>query len=348
MKMLIRADSNNYIGTGHIMRCMAIAKTAEKLGHNIKFVVADTDSELILCKYGMAYTCMNTVWNKLDEELDAFTKIIYDESPDCIIIDSYYVTSYYLKKLKEQCKVAYIDDLNTFKYPCDLLICYANYYKKFNYEKIYKNNETYLLLGPRYAPLREEFSGIKVEKKKIEKKSILIMSGGTDEHHIVKRILEEMDKTRSLKKHKVIAICGIYNKDYDELMKKYIDNENITLLKAVDNMEQYMTEADIAVSAGGTTLYELCACGTPTICYSFVDNQLDNVKSFSEDGIMTYIGDIRTANVVENIVDEIEMLVCDETARNTISQRMRKLVDGKGTERIIREICNYLEGEERK
>ena len=139
MKMLIRADSNNYIGTGHIMRCMAIAKTAEKLGHNIKFVVADTDSELILCKYGMAYTCMNTVWNKLDEELDAFTKIIYDESPDCIIIDSYYVTSYYLKKLKEQCKVAYIDDLNTFKYPCDLLICYANYYKKFNYEKIYKN-----------------------------------------------------------------------------------------------------------------------------------------------------------------------------------------------------------------
>lgn len=335
MKMLIRTDSNNYIGTGHIMRCMAIAKTAEKLGHNIKFVVADTDSELILCKYGMAYTCMNTVWNKLDEEVDKFLKIIGEESPDCIIIDSYYVTLDYLKKIKAQCKVAYIDDLNMFKYPCDLLICYANYYKKFNYEKIYKKEETCLLLGPKYAPLREEFSERKVQKKKIGKKSILIMSGGTDKYHIVKRTLEEMDKTVGLENNNVIAICGIYNTDYDYLAEKYKNDKNVVLLKAVDNVEKYMRKADIAVSAGGTTLYELCACGTPTICYSFVDNQLDNVKSFSEDRIMIYAGDIRKENTICEIVKNIKVILDDEYYRFNVRKKMKKLVDGKGAERII-------------
>lgn len=102
----------------------------------------------------------------------------------------------------------------------------------------------------------------------------------------------------------VVAICGVYNRDYDELVEKYVDNNNVMLLKAVENIDVYMRNADIAISAGGTTLYELCACGTPTICYSFADNQLDNVKRFSSDDIMIYAGDVRSGNVILNIVNE--------------------------------------------
>lgn len=69
------------------------------------------------------------------------------------------------------------------------------------------------------------------------------------------------------------------------------------------DIEKYMMEADIAISAGGSTLYELCAIGTPTISYSFADNQLDNVTKFAEDGLIAYAGDARYQNVVPKIID---------------------------------------------
>ena len=62
-----------------------------------------------------------------------------------------------------------------------------------------------------------------------------------------------------------------------------------------------MKKADIAISAGGTTLYELCACGTPTISYSFADNQLDNVEQFQKDELIDYAGDVRKTNIFENV-----------------------------------------------
>ena len=62
-----------------------------------------------------------------------------------------------------------------------------------------------------------------------------------------------------------------------------------------------MQEADLAISAGGTTLYELCAVGTPTICYSMADNQLDNVRQFEKDGLMYYAGDARQDGFVSGV-----------------------------------------------
>lgn len=339
MKLLIRADANNVIASGHIMRCIAIARKAISMGHEVKFVIADNNAEILINKHNMSYICMHTQWDDMENEIEVISDIIKKEKSDYILVDSYYVTKKYLSTLRDLCKVAYIDDLNMFKYPCDVLICYVNYYNKFNYEMLYRDDTTRLLLGPQYTPLRDEFLQDKLEANTEQMKSILVMSGGSDEYHIVKQILEEFDKYEITKSNKIVAICGVYNEDYGKLVEKYSDNENITLLKAVENIHVYMRNADIAISAGGTTLYELCACGTPTICYSLADNQLDNVKSFEVDGIMKYVGDVRYDNVALKIVEEIEELLNNEKKRMLIREKMFMVIDGKGTERIVREIC---------
>lgn len=337
MRLLIRADANNFIATGHIMRCIAIAQEAIAMGHEIKFLVADYNAEGLFEKYNMSFICMNTQWNNMEMEIPVISEIICNEQPDCILVDSYYVTEKYLSALQELCKVAYIDDINKFVYPCDILICYANYYKKFKYEEKYDKNVR-LLLGPQYAPLRKVFSNIKEKEESLDKKHILLMSGGADEYHVIQNVLTRLDEAGIYDNNVVYAICGIYNGDYDKLVEKYKNRKDISLLRNVGNIHEYMCKADIAISAGGSTLYELCACGTPTICYSFADNQLDNVKSFSEDEIMIYAGDVRNLTTIDNMVNEIKILLKDESKRKTVRRKMNALVDGKGIERIIKEL----------
>ncbi len=342
MKLLIRADANSFIATGHVMRCISIAQAALREEHEVKFIVADLDAEVLLKKYNMRYICLNTTWNEMDGEIEALSEVIEVEKPDCVLVDSYYVTEKYLSALRLLCKVAFIDDLNMFTYPCDILICYANYYKKFNYQERYPS-DTKLLLGPRYAPLRQTFRDLKPVKKENNRKSLLIMSGGTDEYHIIANILQEYIRYASKRADvTVVAICGVYNRDYDYLVKKYGGNSNVKLLTSVDNIEKYMLEADVAISAGGSTLYELCACGTPTVCYAFADNQLDNVTSFANDEVMIYGGDVRQKNVLDKIISNVAELLVEDDRCIIMRKKMQTLVDGNGACRIVKEIENVL------
>ena len=92
----------------------------------------------------------------------------------------------------------------------------------------------------------------------------------------------------------------------------------------------------------GATLYELCATGTPTITYSFADNQLDNVRQFAEDGIMRYAGDIRYDKVYENIRTIVEVYQ-EKNYRNQVSDKMKHLIDGQGAHKLIRTLFDLSE-----
>lgn len=342
MKLLIRADANNYIATGHVMRCISIAQVAIAQGHEVKFVIADLDGAILLEKYNMDYICLYTIWNQMDEEIEKVSEIIDNEKPDFILVDSYYVTLKYLSSLRMLCKVAYIDDLNRFIYPCDILICYANYYKKFRYEERYPLG-TKLLLGPKYAPLRQVFSVINSIKKKEKNNNILIMSGGTDEYHVIKKFLYHFNQNPCRNTGvNINAICGVYNADYKWLTEKYSTYSNINIFRSVDDIEKFMLESDVVISAGGSTLYELCACGTPTICYSFADNQIDNVKSFDRDGLMIYAGDVRDNDIMNDILNNVFDLLGNEEKRALLQSKMRETVDGKGSVRIVEALSKLI------
>ena len=342
MKLLIRADANNFIATGHVMRCISIAQAAIDEGHEVKFITADLDAKSLLDKYNMQYICLQTKWNEMDGEIEQISNVVAAEKPDCILVDSYYVTQKYLSHLRSLCKVAYVDDLNKFIYPCDMLICYANHYRKFDYESRY-TSDTKLVLGPLYAPLRPIFSKLEHAERQNLKKNILVMSGGADEYHLIADFLHEY--TNNLDQFKnvtITAICGVYNKDYVDLVEMYSGNPDIKLLKSVDNIEKYMLEANIAVSAGGSTLFELCACGTPTVCYALADNQLDNVASFAADEVMIYAGDIRGEGTLCKITSSVAELLTQDCKRMAMIDKMKGLVDGDGARRIVREIGKII------
>ena len=337
-KLYIRVDMNPTIATGHMMRCLSIADAARDKGNEVCFICADDYPAELLKSRGYKYVSLESDWQDKESELEALISYIKAKSIEKLLIDSYQVTESYLAKLTEVTQTIYIDDLNAFKYPVNLIVTYANYYKKWNLDKIYAN--THLILGTDYVPLRAEFKALPPKKISEHIENILVMSGGSDNLHIIKNILARLSKKYANNKVNITAICGRYNEDYSELEATYNQTKDITVIQSVPNLIDYIQASDIVITAGGTTLYEISACGTPAITYSFADNQLDNVLQFDEDGLMGYAGDMR-ADSMSDTLDHISMLLDiydDKKRRQDASIGLQKLVDGCGADRIVEEI----------
>ena len=327
--LYIRTDMNETIATGHMMRCLSIADAAKKQGQETVFLVADAQAHELLKKRGYAYRILGSDWNDMEAELPILLETVKKLQIKKLLIDSYRVTPAYLDQLSAAVKTYYIDDLNAFLYPVHGLICYANYWKSCGYPA--RNPKTELYLGLKYVPLREAFAGCEKKTIRPKVKNLLLMSGGSDPCDMTLKILGRLHKAAYEEIH---VICGRYHTRYHDLCKMSLRYPNLHIHKAVDDIETYMERADLAVSAGGTTLYELCAVGTPAISYSFADNQLENVRTFDKEGIIAYAGDARKQDAAFHIAAMLERYHTDAALRRERSERMQDLVDGTGAGRI--------------
>lgn len=343
-----RVDANENIGIGHLMRCMAIAKGFQKKGEEVIFLLAEDKETERLKEQKMPYVILHSDWRKLERELPTVKQFIKQYAVTKLIVDSYQVTLPYLESLNQCVKVIYMDDMGEIKYPIAGVIHYSNWAWDTAYEKGYENTGTVCMVGMQYTPLREEFypSDQKRIGNNIEK-NILITTGGTDPYNVAGKLLEyvkvQMRNQSVLDRpfHNVhfLVISGSMNQNKLCLEKLAGENSWITLYDNVNNMGKLMRDSYLAVSAGGTTLYELCACKVPTISFSFADNQEGFTKEMGEQGIMYYAGDVRKQkNIIETIYRYLLELWNNEQLCGQYREKMGRLVDGNGVERIVEQI----------
>ena len=143
----IRADANSIIATGHVMRCISIAKAAKELGEEVTFFLADQESlrlfESSTSENEFQVVVLGTDWQNMEGELDILTKELRERAIKTLLVDSYSVTRTYFEKLREICKVAYLDDLNKEAYPVNMLINYSGYSLNMDYTEGYKDMTGY-------------------------------------------------------------------------------------------------------------------------------------------------------------------------------------------------------------
>ena len=332
VKIGFRVDANEHIATGHLMRCVAIAKECENFGMECKFYLAENKMTGKLDDNNLSYEILHTKWDRLHQEIPFMIELIKREQLQWLIVDSYQADDYYLTSLNKACKVMYIDDFIEKPYDIAAVLHY-NYVKKdIEFEELYKNTNTMVLAGSDYVPLRREFQNkISVQREK----AILITTGGTDPYMVTQRILEHKNEYSRLKQYTFHAIVGNLNQSIKKLELLAEEDSKIILHQNVNNISEYMKKCECAVSAGGTTLYELCACETPTVCFSFADNQKQFVRCMGRDGIMISAGDVRDNNQIEkNILSAIMELITREELRSRFADKMRNLIDSFGTVRI--------------
>lgn len=330
--ILIRADANEHIGTGHVMRCLSIACSFAKIGEQVLFVTADHRGDSLILQNGFSSICLNSEWTDLDGELDALRMLIEKEHPSLLLVDSYYVTERYLESLSKFVRNVYLDDLNLAKWNVDALINYNIFSSVFDYTA-YEGTRTKVLLSPKYAPLRDEFRGCpKHQIKGVT--DILVSAGGADPERITEKIIKDVcPEFQNISFH---FIVGALNPRLETIKKLAEDRENAVIHINEKHMADLMKYCDIAVSAAGTTLYELCATGIPTIIYTLADNQIVATEQFYTQGIMLSAGDCRGDDGFTGRVELLlRKLIDDKGLRIELSTRMQNLVDGNGAYRIV-------------
>ncbi len=373
--VVIRADANSKIGMGHVMRCLSVADALLKRGEEVLFVTADDTPVPLLTKKGIPYRVLHTdyadmeaelpkLWNALSElpQGPGVPEAALPQKNTSILVDSYYVTEKYLAALKKRITTIYMDDIYAFSYPVDMLINYNIYGEEMGYEKDAAFADTKLLLGTEYVPLREEFSagaGYAQSRKELSAETenvtpaedrlhqtaeqgrtadggILITTGGSDSFNLAGQLLMEAMKYDALKEKEYHVVSGSLNPHIGELQALAQKHENIHIHCNVTNMAELMAESEVALSAGGSTLYELCAVGVPVIAFSFAENQERLVQTFVKRGIAQYGGNYRTDGnkMIQNTIAGLETLLEDKNLRSEYRKKARTLVDGKGAERI--------------
>lgn len=338
--LYIRTDMNEHIATGHMMRCISIASAARKLGHGVLFITSDNNGGELLAANGFEYLNLNSNYLELMQGVDTVKGLVTKN--DILLIDTYSRTKEFMDSLRGYVYTTYIDDMGEQVFNVDCIICYPPYYKKFNYEECYKSCNTRFLLGTRYAPLRKEFS--ECDKKKInpEINNLVIVSGGSDPYNITPKLIEEIIQSEYNDLH-ITAVCGIYSTYHDDLCSKYnAQGTKVNIIPSTPNIKKLFDNADAVITAAGSTLYEICATGTPAISYTYADNQLPNATAFCKLELIRNIGDVRTTcDFEKKCINELRRLTNLETRRD-ISIRMQALVDGNGANNIVKELFGKL------
>ena len=340
-----RVDANEKIALGHLMRCITIAKGFQKAGENVIFFLAEDKETKRLVEQNIPYIILQSNWKNLEQEVPILISKIKKYEVSRLIVDSYQATKEYLERLNAWVKVIYMNDsyIEEIKEKYDItgVIHYSNWPGDERYKNIYKNSNTICMAGMEYTPLRDEFYPFLGKR---EKRNVLLTTGGTDPYNITGRMLEYAKEQRlkgqvfATDVHFLVIIGSMYqNKSYLETLER--KNDWITLYNNVNNMGELMRKSYVAVSAGGTTIYELCACEIPIISFSFADNQENFVREMGERNILYYAGDVRKEEkVIEYLYNELVMLWKDDEIYKQYREKMRKLIDGKGVQRIVKTV----------
>ena len=373
-----RTDGNSRIATGHLVRTLSIARACQRLGMEVCFLLSDEESRELLTgflpdarreddseAYGsgefsgrLSVKVLKTaVFDDLERELAEvsflLTHISHGAEKPVYFLDSYFVTEKYLLSLQPLAKTAYLDDLQLFDYPVSLLINYDVITQETlpSYEAAYSNAKK-TLLGAVYAPVREQFQN-RMAPLREAVSDILVTTGGSDPFHFCLDLLRTL-RTRSscLSSQEATPVfhivIGRLNTDSRQLHELAKDLPFVTLHENVTDLSFLMRDCDLAVSAAGTTLYELCALGVPAVSFTMADNQLTAARAFADAGAIPCAGDIRenSGKVIEEIllfVTEMSELCFDcvpaapascLVPRKAARQAMIRLTDGTGAMKI--------------
>ena len=321
MKVFIITEGGKNIGFGHITRCLSLYQAFEEREIKPKFIVnADNDVEYLL--RGLNYQ----IFNWLDEKNKLFGIL---KGADIAIIDSYLADISVYNTLSDSVKLpVYIDDNKRLDYPDGVVVNGNIHAEKLNYPK--RDGITYLL-GTKYTPLRKDFWDVPEKKIKENVKSIMVTFGGDDAKNMTPKILAFLnDEYPSLIRN---VIIGRAFQNINEIKKCADKNTNLIYYPDAEKMKEIMLESDIAISAGGQTLYELARVGIPTIGICVADNQVGIIKEWEKVDFLEYAGLYNKDNIIMRI-NNLLIILEDIKLRESKSEIGRKFVDGKGSLRV--------------
>lgn len=328
----IRVDNNAIIGSGHLFRCMSIARVIQTFDEELLFICSSDSETGYIKQLGFSYELVeNSVYNRwcLANEVDLLKK----NQITVLLVDTYYVDKSLISFLHKYVKLIYIDDFKNSDFDVDVIINYNIESKPSDYSNIlFPNREVYT--GVEFFPLR---SGLKTNKvKSINERvyHVLISSGATDPLKCVDSILGQISVADYPDISFYILLGLFYEEEYkNKLIRKYKEYNNVFVLKWGSNLKDVYEKIDILIAPGATMVYEALSSGVPCITYKFAENQHGECMSLNEFDIAPFAGDYSADNHEYDIKRIFEKELEYDT-RNKQYKKFVDLFDGMGASRI--------------
>jgi UDP-2,4-diacetamido-2,4,6-trideoxy-beta-L-altropyranose hydrolase len=342
--LLIRADASAAMGTGHAMRCLALAQAWQDAGGRAVFAMAEAPSAVQARL--RAESC--EVVLLAGEDARHTAELARELGAIWIAVDGYQFGGDYQRVLKVAgSKVLFLDDYgHAGSYAADLVLNQNVGAAEELYPQ--RDPETRLLLGTRYSLLRREFTVFRRWKREIPQSAarILVTMGGSDPQDLTARVVEALQSPRFEGIESVIVVGGS-NPHFDALQKLARSEigragSKITVQADVSNMPELMAWADVAISAAGTTSWELCLLGVPSLLIDVAPNQVPLACELGRLGCAVHFGSAHevSSNTAASALEEV---IASKEQRLSLSARARKLVDGFGARRVVAEMRGCTE-----
>jgi UDP-2,4-diacetamido-2,4,6-trideoxy-beta-L-altropyranose hydrolase len=353
--VIFRTDASLEIGTGHVMRCLTLALGLSKAGSSVGFLCREQDGSLIdlIKSFGFSVCALPplsqqdavkisetdlpyAVWLGCNWQVDVeHCRAVLCDPVDWIIVDHYALDYRWEKAMRDKChKMMCIDDLADRVHECDLLLDQNLGRTEKHYRELV-SPETRLLLGPQYALLRGEFAEWRNfslnKRKQPQLRHLLVTMGGVDSDNMTAVILKIIDKSQFVGLEHITVVLGPHapwTDNVKELASKM--SLSVTILSSVNNMAELMARSDLAIGAGGTTTWERCCLGIPTVIISLAANQRHISKEVCKAGaaILCQVKEVEVE--LENILCEVS----DPERLQQLSWNSSQITDGRGMQLV--------------
>lgn len=341
-QILFRADANTDIGTGHVMRCFALAQAAKRQGIQPTFVLAfDTPLTERLKSNGVEVIRIDEK-RASDGDAGKVRELASNIGTEWVCIDGYDFASAYQKQIREAgLKLFVVDDHSHLPdYDCDILfnqnICAD--------EGMYEGKtDAKLLLGTRYALLRDEFLNFKKPERQIPEvaEKVLMTFGGSDIENATSLTLRALREVTDVRLD-LQVIIGSENPHREEIEKLVKDlPHQVELYENVADMPERMAWADLAIAASGSTSWELLYMGCPIITGILAENQAEIAEMLGKRGLARNIGWYEDVSE-QDLASCISEIVSSKELRQGMSELGQKEVDGEGAGRVLGEMMGIM------
>ncbi|NUU03187.1 UDP-2,4-diacetamido-2,4,6-trideoxy-beta-L-altropyranose hydrolase [Herbaspirillum robiniae] len=357
MKIAIRADANRLIGTGHVMRCLALADQLKHLGAEVSFLARPMGERLAARIRAQGHTLHEVsddgtpagttaeeLWPAPKQDADGEASARLIGRVDWVIVDHYGLDARWEQALRPYCRrLLVIDDLANRRHDADVLLDQNLGRRACDYRTLVPK-ACEIFIGPLHGLLRPEFAQTRArsltQRGKNPPSRLLITLGGIDKDNITGKLLDSWAKLPNQAQWSVIAVMGAQAPWLEDVRKKAACmSPSIQVLTDVSDMASLMAQSDLAIGAAGGTAWERCVLGLPTLMVTLADNQRSAAHALERAGCAS---NLDMNNLAQDLGRKLAQLA-DGSALHPMIEACSAITDGMGAPRLARhmiDLCN--------
>jgi len=352
LDITFRVDASTSLGFGHLSRCLVLADAFGRLGATCVFLTRPRDGSFLseIERKGHKVVLLPqraddrsffgvTEEQEVEDVLETLETLC--RVPDWLVVDHYGATEMWHRALRRNCnRLMVIDDLADRAIDADLILNQNLYANPSDYKDLTKG--AHLLAGAAYSLLRPEFKLTRpkaLARRRSPGRRVLVSLGGGDPSGLTVPIVSALTDETPLNATSLCIVLGLAAAasmpDVEKLLKGFPGDHQVVL--NAQNMAELMAESDLCIGAAGSSAWERCCLGLPSLTFVLAENQFPAARALSKIGASIEMN----SNAVPMLKLLVDELLLDPARLRDMAKRAAGVTDGCGVDRVIQSMLDF-------